>query len=104
VIEEMQDCGADELLQHILRELNVSLSSSNNPHMSQHKDHAHKKLRFCLQQQSTNLSVMMAVRLTIYRKQSPDYWVKIQDLARDDLTEGEVRIGLSELGARGLLT
>lgn len=104
VIQEMQDFGAEELLHHVLSELNLSLSSTDDPHLSQHKDHAHKKLRLCLQQQSTNLSVIMAVRLTIYRKQSSDYWVKIQDLMHDDLTEGEVRIGLNELGARGLLT
>ena len=109
VLKELQEMGADELLQVISEELQVSLpsSSSQNPHMSQHKDHAHKKLRYCLQQQSTNLTVRVALRLTQYTTRSSDtndYVVDIQTLAQDDLSEGDTRLGLNKLVAEGLLS
>ncbi len=106
VIQELQECGADELLHNLLTDLNLPLSLSENLHMSQHKDHAHKKLRLCLQQKSANLAVMVALRLTLYGKLATDksaYVVPIQTLAHDDLAEAEVRLGLDELVARGLL-
>jgi hypothetical protein len=108
VIQELKEMGADELLQNVIADLQLSLSPSGSQgqHMSQHKDHAHKKLRHCLQQQSTNLTVMIALRLTEYTKLSADgkdYSVAIQTLAQDDLSEGDVRTGLNELVAEGLL-
>jgi hypothetical protein len=70
VVHELQEIGADDLLQSLLAELNLSLSQEVNPHLSQHKDHAHKKLRACLQQRSSNLAVAVALRLTQYTKVS----------------------------------
>lgn len=112
VIQELQDVGADELLHTIIEDLHNSLPSSlqenapPNPHMSQHKDHAHKKLRHCLQERSSNLTVMVALRLTGYTTVSrgtDDYSVAIQALTQDDLSEDDVRAGLKELVAEGLL-
>ncbi|HZR44113.1 MAG TPA: hypothetical protein VFB12_28630 [Ktedonobacteraceae bacterium] len=118
VIEELREIGADDLLKDVGEELHVSVSSPGpvNPHISQHKDHAHKKLRNCLQQQSTNLTVMIALRLTEYKnvssqelssqKVSSDmklYTVDIQTLAQKDLSEDEVRKGLNGLVTEGLL-
>jgi hypothetical protein len=109
VVRELQELGADELLQAMVEELHISLPSSpsQNQHLSQHKDHAHKKLRYCLQQQSTNLTVTIALRLTQYKTQSTgtnDYIVGIQTLAQNDLSEDEVRSGLHTLVAEGLLS
>ncbi len=108
VIQELKELGAEELLSYVIEELNLSLPSSlvPNPHVSQHKDHAHKKLRHCLQQRSTNLAVMIALRLTLYTRFSTgiqDSIVTIQTLAYNDLSEDDVRLGLKELVAEGLL-
>lgn len=107
VIQEMQEMGADELLSTMLEELRIQYPPSQNPHISQHKDHAHKKLRLCLQQQSSNLTVMVALRLTLYTNQhatdTRQYTVDIQTLAQDDLSEHDVRAGLHELVTEGLL-
>src|SRR5437763_489301 len=61
VLQELQAVGADELLSALRTELHISSSTAHelNTHMSQHKDHAHKKLRHCLQHQSTHLTVMI---------------------------------------------
>lgn len=109
VIRELQELGADELLHSMIEELHISLpsSSSQNPHLSQHKDHAHKKLRHCLQQHSTNLTVTIALRLTQYKTQSTgtnDYIAELQALTQNDLSEDEVRSGLQELVTEGLLS
>ncbi len=108
VLQELQEMGADELLQSILAENPLALSAlPANPHMSQHKDHAHKKLRHCLQQQSTNLTVMLALRLTKYGKRSADtgdYVTDIPTLAQDDLSQEDVRTALKILLADDLLS
>src|SRR5947209_2931677 len=93
VMQELQEIGVDDLLHSIIDELHLSLSSEPKPHMSQHKDHAHKKLRLCLQQRSSNLAVIVALRLTDYIKlssvklsgvklstESDDYVVDVQAL------------------------
>jgi hypothetical protein len=52
------------------------------------------------------LTVMMALRLTQYgtcSADAPAYTVDIETLAQDDLSEREVRTGLNELVAEGLL-
>src|SRR5947209_16574589 len=75
-------------------------------HLSQHKDHAHKKLRHCLQKSSTNLAVMIALRLTEYGVRptaSDELSVAISTLAQEDLSEDDVRMGLNQLVAEGLL-
>lgn len=112
VIQELREYGADELLGTVIEELHLSLAVASDeskkpaPHMSQHKDHAHKKLRRCLQQQSTNLTVAVALRLTDYKQHSTATnkdTITIQDLAQDSLSVDDVRTGLNELVAEGLL-
>jgi hypothetical protein len=111
VMQELQEIGVDDLLHSIIDELHLSLSSEPKPHMSQHKDHAHKKLRLCLQQQSSNLAVMVALRLTSYIKvsgvklstDSDNYVVDVQVLAQQDLSIDDVRKGLHVLVSEGLL-
>jgi len=117
VMQELQEIGVDDLFHSIIDELHLSLSSEPKPHMSQHKDHAHKKLRLCLQQQSSNLAVMIALRLTSYIKlssvklsdvklstDSDDYIVDVQALVQQDLSIDDVRKGLHALVSEGLLT
>lgn len=107
VMQELQEVGADDLVELLSEELDFSFASPVNPHLSQHKDHAHKKLRHCLQQQSSNLTVTVALRLTMYTtKHSTEkniHEVDIQTLAQSDLTHSDVRKGLQELTTDGLL-
>ncbi len=108
VLLELRDLGADELLETLNGELHLSDTSSIelNPHMSQHKDHAHRKLRHCLQQQSSNLTVAVALRLTectTHATGTNDYTVDILTLALEEMQEDEVRSGLKALAAEGLL-
>jgi DNA-directed RNA polymerase specialized sigma24 family protein len=122
VIQELKEIGADDLLQDILTDLQISLASEINPHVSQHKDHAHKKLRSCLQQQSSNLTVIVALRLTQYKavtsaRISAESTEKVSEsaknihglstdlytLAQQDLSLDEVREGLAELAREGLI-
>ena len=110
VIQEMDDFGATELLHGVVEELRAqdphALEDLSLAHISQHKDHAHKKLRHCLQQQSSNLTVMIALRLTEYGVRSTDsqeFVVDVQTLAQDDLSSYEVRAGLNELVVEGYL-
>lgn len=120
IIHELQELGANDLLLSIQEELYTAssitsspsshssqIASSPTPHISQHKDHAHKKLRHCLQQQSTNLIVIIALRLTEYSTHSPDtneYTTDVQTLVQHDLTEDAVRNGLYALVTEKLLT
>ncbi len=108
MIQELQEFDATALFQNILEKLHddtlVSLMGTPIPHESQHKDHAHKKLRRCLQQQSTNLTVRVALRLTEYGIHSAnEYIADIQSLAQDDLSADDVRVALHELVAEGFL-
>ena len=110
VLQELDEFGATELLQAVVTELCEqdphALDELSLAHISQHKDHAHKKLRHCLQQQSSNLTVMIALRLTEYGVHSTDsqeFVVTIQTLAQDDLSQSDVRTGLNELILEGYL-
>lgn len=107
VMQELRELGADDLLQTIAEALpENALESSDNAHMSQHKDHAHKKLRHCLQEQSTNLTVTIALRLTEYGTRAAttnDYIVTILTLAQHDLSDHNVRLGLKQLVEEGIL-
>ncbi|GHO89513.1 hypothetical protein [Dictyobacter formicarum] len=107
VMQELQEIGADDLVDALSKELDFSFAAEPNPHISQHKDHAHKKLRNCLQQQSSNLTVTIALRLTMYTtKHSTNknvYEVDVQTLAQHDLTKQDVCKGLQELVSEGLL-
>lgn len=106
VIQELQEMGADDLLRTVVDELHVAFPSELNPHISQHKDHAHKKLRSCLQQRSSNLTVQVAVRLTIYTERTSDktlYATDVQALAQGDLSLDDVRQGLQGLVHENML-
>ncbi len=108
VVQELEALGADALLGKVMQDLKEELASSypasTLQHMSQHKDHAHKKLRHCLQQQSTNLAVRVALRLTECTAFiAKDYTVDMQTLVQADLLEGDVRTGLKTLALEGLL-
>lgn len=107
IMQELQDIGADDLVQTLAEELHFSFPADRNPHLSQHKDHAHKKLRHCLQQQSSHLTVTIALRLTMYTtKHSTEknvYEVDLQTLAHNDLSVQDVHKGLQELVSEGLL-
>ncbi|MBE3558017.1 MAG: hypothetical protein IMW89_02190 [Ktedonobacteraceae bacterium] len=106
VVQELQEYGADDLLRAVLEDISTSLPASAGPHASQHKDHAHKKLRSCLQQQSTNLTVMVALRLIECKQfdaRTGAFSVDISTLTREDLSDASVREGLQQLVAEGLL-
>lgn len=103
VLQELDALGADELLHTVIEEVTPSgyvVESPENAHMSQHKDHAHKKLRHCLQERSTNLTVTIALRLTKYATRAAttnDYIVDILTLAQQDMSESDVRASLRQL-------
>lgn len=104
VVQELKECGADDLLRSILAELEGPLALEINPHISQHKDHAHKKLRSCLQQQSSNLTVIVALRLTQYKAVAGTrISVELRTLAQQDLSLEKVCQGLAELAREGLV-
>ncbi len=103
VIQELQELGADDLLRVVVEELPTATLASEpakDVHTSQHKDHAHKKLRHCLQEQSTNLAVTIALRLTKYATRATvtnGYTVNVLTLAQQDIPEPDVRSGLKQL-------
>ena len=106
VIQELEEFGCSELIKEVRADLPLDLESTPVAHLSQHKDHAHKKLRLCLQKNSTNLAVMIAIRLTEYGAQSSrtgTVSVPLQTLAQDDLSLREVQTGLRHLAHAGLL-
>ena len=107
MLQELRDLGAIEILQELEPEIAaMHLDITQVAHLSQQKDHAHKKLRHCLQQQSTNLTVTVALRLTEYGTQTAppsEYAVPLQTLAQTDLTIEDVQRALRQLVAEGLL-
>jgi hypothetical protein len=108
MLQELEEMGADELIEDMREEFPDVFPAPDLPlaHVSQHKDHAHKKLRHCLQQGSTNLAVMIALRITEYGVRptaSDELTVDISTLAQNDLSEDDVRMGLKQLVAEGLL-
>jgi hypothetical protein len=108
VVKELQEIGADDLLQSLLPDLQSLLEADEiNPHVSQHKDHAHKKLRSCLQQQSSNLTVIVALRLTQYKALTGSK-ISVESLGKasgihQELSLDEVCQGLAELAREGLV-
>lgn len=106
VIQELEEFGASELIKEVRADIPLELEGTELAHLSQHKDHAHKKLRLCLQKNSTNLAVMIAIRLTEYGSQSSgsgQISVPLQTLAQDGLSLREVQTGLQHLANAGLL-
>jgi DNA-directed RNA polymerase specialized sigma24 family protein len=108
VLEELEKQGALELLAELRQELEamqVTLPPATEPlvHGSQHRDHAYKKLRSCLQAHSSNLAVAVALRLTEYEGSGEERSVPVRELLRSGLTLAEVKRGLRQLAAEGLL-
>lgn len=106
VLQELEEMGATELLQDVLTEIQANMPPLDAPlaHSSQHKDHAHKKLRPCLQAHSTNLAVIVALRLTEYVADATNRGeVPIQALAQETLSIHDVQQGLRQLVTEGLL-
>jgi len=110
MIQELKEVGADEVLQDIVHALQQEYLASDDAaaiaHMSQHKDHAHKKLRHCLQAQSSNLTVRVALRLTEYGIRTADpagFVVSLSDILQNDLSAEDARTGLKELASEDLL-
>ncbi len=106
VMQELDEVGAEALLQELKEEFRAQLADLELSHLSQHKDHAHKKLRHCLQKSSNNLAVLVALRLIKYGEHSTDTGevsVGIKALVTDNLSEWEVQKGLRHLVRAGLL-
>jgi len=106
VIQELEELGAGELVREVRAEVSLDLDASTLTHLSQHKDHAHKKLRLCLQKNSTNLAVMLAIRITEYGTESSradELSVPLETLTQKDLSLREVQTGLRHLTRAGLL-
>ncbi len=106
VLQELEEMGAGDFLQELFAEYGPLIADLPLAHLSQHRDHAHKKLRHCLQKSSTNLAVLIAFRLTEYGEHSTgteEVSVHIRTLALDDLSEKEVQAGLKQLVSKGLL-
>ena len=106
VIQELDEIGAGDLFQELKEEFRTQLADLELSHLSQHKDHAHKKLRHCLQKSNTNLAVLIALRLTEYRQYSTgtdEMSVDIKTLVKESISEAEVQKGLNHLVRVGLL-
>lgn len=106
VLQELEELGASDLIKEVRADVSLELDVAGVAHLSQHKDHAHKKLRLCLQKNSTNLAVMIAIRLTEYGTESGGtdaLSVPLQTLTQKDLSLREVQTGLQHLTHAGLL-
>ena len=106
VLQEIEEFDAPELVRELRQECGIPTTDQPLAHASQHKDHAHKKLRHCLQQNSTNLAVVLALRLSEYETNSAGadvILVNIKTLAQDNISVREVQTGLRHLAAEGLL-
>lgn len=105
VLQELEELGAGDLVKEVRADMPLELEGEV-AHLSQHKDHAHKKLRLCLQKNSTNLAVMIAIRITEYGAESSgtdEVSVPIQTLTQKDLSLREVQTGLQHLTRAGIL-
>ncbi len=106
VLQELDEIGMEDLVQELKDEFHAQLADLELTHLSQHKDHAHKKLRHCLQKSSTNLAVLVALRLTEYGRNSAgvnEISVDIKALVDERISEEEVMKGLNHLARVGLL-
>src|SRR6266480_922259 len=106
VIQELSEIGIEDLVQELKAEFRTQLADVELSHLSQHKDHAHKKLRHCLQYSSTNLAVLVALRLTEYGEHSngnDEISIGIKDLVDERICKEEVLKGLNHLARVGLL-
>lgn len=117
VLYKLKEIGAAQLLKEVSKDLNLEISSEEDSpvNLSQHLDHAYKKLQKCLQRTSSHLGVLIAFRLTEYRVLSGstnEIAISLQVLEQPASSEGEegpvlseleVRRGLKQLANEGLL-
>ena len=106
VILELDEMGMEDLAQDLKNEFASQLAHVELSHLSQHKDHAHKKLRQCLQHSSTNLAVLVALRLTEYGQNfnsTGEISVALKALTCEHLSEENARTGLHHLARIGKL-
>ena len=106
VLQELEELDTGNMAQEIRQLCGLPASDAPLAHASQHRDHAHKKLRHCLQQNSSNLAVVVALRLSEYETTSTGadvILVEIRTLARDNLSMKDVQMGLKHLTTEGLL-
>src|SRR5579863_4028925 len=101
ILQEIKEIGGDETVQVLFEDIHYSPDKNASAHISQHKDHAHRRLRLCLQESSSNLIVHVALRLIQCGVQFPggskDFSVDIHTLVDDRLTESDVQDGLRRL-------
>jgi DNA-directed RNA polymerase specialized sigma24 family protein len=103
---ELDELGIEDLVQELKDEFRTQLADVELSHLSQHKDHAHKKLRHCLQHSSSNLAVLVALRLTEYGQNTAsidEISVDIKSLVEERISEKEVLKGLNHLARVSLL-
>ena len=106
VIQELDEMGIEDLVQELKDKYHTQLADMELSHLSQHKDHAHKKLRHCLQHNSTNLAVLVSLRLTEYGQYSngnDEISIGIMTLVDERISEEVVLKGLNHLTRVGLL-
>lgn len=109
ILHELQEFDALEIMQKLLAESGMAFSPDDDTplaHESQHKDHAHRKLRHCLQQLSSNLIVRVILRLIeckVWDADSQLFTVAVPHLIQADLAESDVVVALTILAAKGLI-
>ena len=106
VLQELEELEAGDMARQIRQLCGLPASDAPLAHASQHRDHAHKKLRHCLQQNSSNLAVVVALRLSEYDTSSTGadvILVDVKTLAHDKLSLKDVQTGLKHLTTEGLL-
>lgn len=106
VLEEIKELGGDEAVHVLFEDIHYTPAKTPSEHLSQHKDHAHRRLRLCLQESSSNLIVHVALRLIQCGEQNPDtkdFSVDMHLLVDDRLTESDVRAGLRRLTEENVL-
>jgi DNA-directed RNA polymerase specialized sigma24 family protein len=109
--QEFEEIGVDDLVRFMRKEFAAQLDDVIPAHLSQHKDHAHRKLRQCLQRSSAHLRVLIALRITEYAVRSTgtdESSVTVAQLMHDehgkqDISEREVIAALECLVSRNLL-
>lgn len=106
MLREIQEIGGDDAVHILFEHIQYTSEETPIPHISQHKDHAHRRLRLCLQERSANLIVHVALRLIQCGEQSrstKDVTVDIDTLVDDRLTESDVKEGLRHLTEEHIL-
>ncbi|HEX6484834.1 MAG TPA: hypothetical protein VF043_38815 [Ktedonobacteraceae bacterium] len=109
--QEFEEIDADDLVKFMHKEFAAQLDDVVPAHLSQHKDHAHRKLRQCLQRSSAHLRVLIALRITEYAVRSTgtnESSVNVVQLMyteheKQDISEQEVIAALKYLVSRNFL-